>query len=104
MNQSFLLVIAHFVQESCIVTIDRTDCGACSEHCPTKAVHMVDWEGLRIPEVRPEICVGCGACEYACPTQPNQAIFVESNPVHLEAVPIQESEGPRDEVLDDFPF
>ena len=103
-KQAIQVGIAHFVQESCIVTIDRTDCGACSEHCPTKAVHMVDWEGLRIPEVRPEICVGCGACEYACPTQPNKAIFVESNTVHLEAVPIQESEGPRDEVLDDFPF
>ncbi|MEE4178675.1 MAG: 4Fe-4S dicluster domain-containing protein [Bacteroides sp.] len=103
-KQTIQMGVAHFLQESCIVTIDRTDCGACSEHCPTKAVHMVEWEGLRIPEVRPEICVGCGACEYACPTQPYKAIFVESNSTHLVAVPIEESEGPKEDVLDDFPF
>lgn len=103
-KQTIQVGIAHFLQESCIVTIDRTDCGACSEHCPTKAVHMVEWEGLRIPEVRPEICVGCGACEYACPTQPFKAIFVESNPAHLVAIPIEESEGPREDALEEFPF
>ena len=103
-KQKIQMGIARFVQESCIVTIDRTDCGACSEHCPTKAVHMVDWEGLRLPEVRPEICVGCGACEYACPTLPYKAIYVDSNPTHQVAIPIEESEGPKDEALDEFPF
>jgi ferredoxin len=103
-KQAIQVGIVRFMQESCIVTIDRTDCGACSEHCPTKAVHMVDWEGLRLPEVTPDLCVGCGACEYACPTEPFKAIYVESNITHLEARPIEESDGPQQRVLDDFPF
>ena len=32
---------AHFTKEDCIVETKKTDCGACSEHCPTKAVRMV---------------------------------------------------------------
>jgi len=103
-KQIIQIGVARFMQESCIVTIDRTDCGACSEHCPTKAVHMVEWEGLRLPEVIPDLCVGCGACEYACPTEPYKAIYVESNLVHLQATPIEESEGPQRQVLDEFPF
>ncbi|MFW5778353.1 MAG: 4Fe-4S binding protein, partial [Bacteroidota bacterium] len=89
----------------CIVTIDKTDCGACSEHCPTKAVHMVPYQnGLMIPEVRPELCIGCGACEFACPTTPYKAIYVESNIVHQKAVPIEDTEGPREHDEDEFPF
>lgn len=96
---------AIFVKKSCIVSVDHTDCGACSEHCPTKAVHMVPYQnGLMIPEVRPELCIGCGACEFACPTTPYKAIFVESNIVHQEAVPIEDTEGPREHDEDEFPF
>jgi ferredoxin len=41
-----------FTMENCIVYNDETDCGACSEHCPTQAVSMVDFvDGLRIPHV-----------------------------------------------------
>jgi ferredoxin len=96
--------IAKFMYESCIVTVDRTDCGACSEHCPTKAVHMIPYNGLWLPEVEPDLCVGCGACEYACPTEPYKAIFVESNRMHKEALPIAEDLGPRDHDADEFPF
>lgn len=89
---------AVFIKENCIVHTEKTACGACSEHCPTKACHMVPYEGkLLIPEVKDEICVGCGACEYACPTRPFRSIFVDGNPLHeaaskpeikeLEAVP-----------------
>jgi len=99
------LGVAEFVRNSCIVTIDKTDCGACSEHCPTKAVHMVPYQnGLMIPEVRPELCIGCGACEFACPTTPYKAIFVESKIVHQQAVPIEDTEGPREHDEDEFPF
>ncbi len=94
-----------FLTESCVVTVDRTDCGACSEHCPTKAVQMVPYEdGLFIPEIHPELCVGCGACEYACPTSPYKAIYVTGLPVHQEAIPIEDVEGPREQEEDDFPF
>ncbi|MDR0966218.1 MAG: 4Fe-4S dicluster domain-containing protein [Myxococcales bacterium] len=47
-----------------IVNTDGTYCGACSEHCPTQAVQMVPVrDGLTIPEVDADGCVGCGACE-----------------------------------------
>ncbi|HSV88966.1 MAG TPA: 4Fe-4S binding protein [Bacteroidales bacterium] len=103
-KQTIQIGVAIFMVESCIVTINRTECGACSEHCPTKAVNMVEWEGLWLPEVTPELCIGCGACEFACPTYPYKAIFVESNPVHKQAIPIEESEGPREDILEEFPF
>ncbi|MBB3186758.1 4Fe-4S binding protein [Microbacter margulisiae] len=68
-----------FTLEDCVVYKNHTDCGSCSEHCPTQAVKMVDYkDGLRIPEVTPEICIGCGGCEYACPARP-KAIVVHAN-------------------------
>lgn len=104
-KQKIQIGVARFMVESCIVMVDRTDCGACSEHCPTKAVDMVPFEdGLFIPQVTPELCVGCGACEYACPTEPYKAIYVESNLTHKEAVPPEQGEGPRQSDMDDFPF
>ncbi|MDR1680940.1 MAG: 4Fe-4S dicluster domain-containing protein [Prevotellaceae bacterium] len=77
---------AMFKAENCIVLIDETDCGACDEHCPTKAVHMVDFrDGLLIPEVDTSLCIGCGGCEYICPGRPDKAIVVQANPTHLTA-------------------
>jgi ferredoxin len=68
----------HFIKENCIVYYDETSCGACSEHCPTQAVHMVPYKGaLTIPETDTSICVGCGGCEYVCPAIPFKAIYVE---------------------------
>ena len=82
---------------------DETSCGACSEHCPTQAVHMVPYKGaLTIPEIRPEICVGCGGCEYVCPAIPFKAIYVEGLPtqnrIELEREKVDEV------VIDDFGF
>jgi ferredoxin len=77
---------ATFIKDDCVVVAKKKDCGACAEHCPTKAVTMVPYEGaLRIPQTNNEICIGCGACEHACPTLPNKAIYVESNIVHQVA-------------------
>ncbi|RLD82735.1 MAG: hypothetical protein DRJ15_00735 [Bacteroidetes bacterium] len=93
-----------FVKRNCIVHTEGTDCGACSEHCPTKAVNMRPYKGkLFLPVVNPDICVGCGACEYACPTDP-KSIYVEGNPTHLTAdKPIIEAlEQPDTD--EDFPF
>lgn len=71
---------AEYFRKRCVVVTDRTFCGACAEHCPTGAVHMVDWEeGLTIPKVEPELCIGCGACEYICPVRPDKAIIVSGN-------------------------
>lgn len=75
-----------FIKNNCVVYVNNTDCGACAEHCPTKAVHMIPFKDkLVIPEVTGELCVGCGACEHACPTFPFKAIYVESNAVHKKA-------------------
>lgn len=92
-----------FIIENCIVYYDETSCGACSEHCPTQAVHMVPYKGaLTIPEIRPEICVGCGGCEYVCPAIPFKAIYVEGiatqNRIELEREEVDEV------VIDDFGF
>jgi len=97
---------AIFVKENCIVETENTACGACSEHCPTKAVMMVDYKGnLKIPEVTNKYCVGCGACEYACPTKPYKAIYVDGNLVHqtAEKKPTEKLDQKID-YKEEFPF
>jgi ferredoxin-type protein NapF len=99
------LGVAVFIKENCVVYTDETDCGACSEHCPTKAVDMVPYkDGLTIPEVDDKICIGCGACEYACPTRPFRAIFVEGNQLHIMADEPQQEEIILEDTGEDFPF
>lgn len=93
-----------FIEENCIVYTDGTSCGACSEHCPTQAIAMVPYkDGLTIPHVNKEICVGCGGCEYVCPSRPFRAVYIEGNPVQKEAKPFKESEEHKVEI-DDFGF
>lgn len=98
---------ASFIKENCIVHTEKKECGACSEHCPTKAVKMVPYGTTRlvIPEVTPELCIGCGACEHACPTVPWRAIFVDGKPVHARARPPAPAPGRNtEEVPAEFPF
>jgi len=80
------LGIANFRKDKCVVFTDEKDCGACSEHCPTQAVHMIDYKnGLTIPEVTEDLCIGCGACESICPARPYQAIYVEGSTIQAKA-------------------
>lgn len=100
--------VAKFIKENCVVYTDKTNCGACSEHCPTKAVHMVPYlnaagRKLVIPEVDANICVGCGGCEHACPTKPFRAIYVDGNIEHKTARKPKEKKMEKD-TADDFPF
>lgn len=93
-----------FVEELCVVITDGTNCGACSEHCPTQAVAMVSYKGgLTLPSINPDICVGCGGCESICPVRPLRAIFIEGNAVHQQAEPIQIQEK-KEIQIDDFGF
>lgn len=94
----------HYIKENCVVVTDGTDCGACSEHCPTQAVSMKPYKGdLRIPEINQDLCVGCGGCEYICPTRPYRAIYVVGNTVHKQALIPEEKEQKKIEV-NDFGF
>ena len=96
---------ARFVKDDCIVVTKKTECGACSEHCPTKAVHMVKSEGLFLPELNEDLCIGCGSCEHPCPSTPDKAIYVESNPVHRTAKkPESTKPGIQPAPGADFPF
>lgn len=99
------------IKDICIVYSENSDCGACAEHCPTKAVHMVPYKGLLYaPEANNLICVGCGACEYACPTNPKKAIIVQTNKVHKRVEkgiclpPEEKKEELEIEEVEGFPF
>jgi ferredoxin len=102
--------VAKFIKENCVVYTDNTDCGACSEHCPTKAVDMVPYPNpankkLKIPEMKADYCIGCGGCEHACPTKPYKAIYVDGNPVHkLAKKPVVKKIEVNVDANEDFPF
>jgi ferredoxin len=95
-----------FIKDDCIVVSKKKDCGACSEHCPTKAVKMVPYEKkLMVPDIDNELCVGCGACEHACPVLPHKAIYVNANPIHQKAKkPQLKKAEPSFDSTKDFPF
>ena len=106
MDEKHMLQIGrvHFVHDICVVITDGNNCGACAEHCPTQAVTMVPYkDGLTIPHITPDICVGCGGCEFICPVRPHRAIFVEGNVEHRvrEAFDVEEKEEVK---VDDFGF
>jgi ferredoxin len=85
--------IAQFTIDRCVVFTDNTSCGACSEHCPVQAVKMEPYEdGLTIPHVYENLCVGCGGCESICPVRPIKAINVLANDVHKTAEKPKEEE------------
>lgn len=92
-----------YVRENCIVYTDETQCGACSEHCPTQAVFMVPYKGdLTIPNTNVNICVGCGGCEYVCPAKPHKAIYVEGLKKHQTLT--FKKEIKKEEKIEDFGF
>lgn len=96
--------VAQFRKSKCVVFKDEKDCGACSEHCPTQAVHMIPYKnGLTIPEVTEDICIGCGACESICPARPYQAIYVEGRSTQINAKKPSEAKK-FEKKVDDFGF
>lgn len=96
--------IARFRKPKCVVYTDEKDCGACAEHCPTQAVHMIPYKnGLTIPEVTADLCIGCGGCESICPVRPYQAIYVEGNAVQVKAKKPKDSQK-FEKKIEDFGF
>ena len=97
--------VADFHQSRCIVEVNGTDCAACSEHCPTKAITTKPFrDNLRLPSLDQSLCVGCGACEYACPVKPTKAILVTGRSVHAQAVKLVEKKATAPAATNDFPF
>ncbi len=94
-----------FTEDLCVVKKKGTDCSACSEHCPTKAVDPVPYRGnLRLPALKAELCIGCGACEFACPVVPEKAITVNGRRRHERAQkPVEKPLAPAP-AAKDFPF
>lgn len=96
---------AVYFPKRCIVFTDGTDCGACDEHCPTKAITMVPVAGadfLYHPKLNKEICIGCGGCEYICPQTP-KAIKIVSVP--RQGMAKKPSDDKQDEkIVEDFGF
>ncbi|GAB1474954.1 hypothetical protein MASR2M69_23950 [Bacteroidota bacterium] len=96
---------AKFFLEKCIVHTDRTDCGACDEHCPTKAITMVPYgdTSLFIPNLNADICIGCGGCEYICPAVPEKAMVVYA--LEIQGTAQKPTEDKQEKVkVDDFGF
>jgi len=97
---------AEFFQDRCIVKNKGTSCGACSEHCPTQAVHMVPWKnGITIPKIEPDLCIGCGGCEFICPVRPDKAIIVNGLAIHERAKKIELGQkNTIRKIEEEFPF
>jgi ferredoxin len=96
---------AHFNQDKCVVVTNGTDCAACSEHCPTKAVTTIPYgNNLRLPSLNDDLCIGCGACEYACPVKPDKAIKVTGLREHSIAKKFIEPKATLPKPAGDFPF
>ena len=97
--------VADFYQSRCVVELNGTDCAACSEHCPTKAVTTRPFrDNLRLPVLDQNLCIGCGACEYACPVKPVKAILVTGRQTHARAQKLVEKKATAPNPVGDFPF
>jgi ferredoxin len=98
--------MVHFFKCRCVVHVEGTSCGACAEHCPTQAVHMVPYHGdLTIPEIDPDLCIGCGACEFICPVRPHKAIVVDGLEIRESAKPVPKGgTNTIREKEEEFPF
>lgn len=104
-KQGTRIGLAQLDVEQCIVKAKGTDCAACSEHCPTKAVDTIPYgANLRLPQVNNDLCIGCGACEFACPAQPKKAIVVAGQRRHDRAERKVEGKAQDPRQLADFPF
>lgn len=78
---------AVWIKENCLAYSGEAACSGCARHCPVGAITMIpknadEPDGIKIPLVDVERCIGCGACENLCPVRPFSAIYVEGHEQH----------------------
>lgn len=78
---------AVWIKENCLAYSGEAACSGCARHCPVGAITMIpkspdNPDGIKIPSVDTERCIGCGACENLCPVRPFSAIYVEGHEQH----------------------
>ena len=55
-------------KERCLASAEGVNCTACFRHCPVNAIKRVEGSnGVKIPVVDADKCIGCGACARICP-------------------------------------
>lgn len=80
-KQRTQIALAEFHRERCIVQQHYTECGACTEHCPTKAL---DTREEQFPSCNPELCIACNACVETCPQKAISLVGDESQGMHAQ--------------------
>lgn len=68
------IALADFDRDYCIVQQKRTECGACTEHCPTKALYTKEEQ---FPSCDSSKCYACHACVETCPRKAIRLIETE---------------------------
>ena len=70
-------------KDRCIAAAEGVNCTACERHCPVKAIKRVKSDdGVLLPVVDAEACIGCGACEHVCPARPMPGMTVAAHERH----------------------
>lgn len=54
-------------RKTCIAWAEGAYCMVCDEHCPYKAIHGEEQNGVQCPVVDERLCRGCGLCQTVCP-------------------------------------
>lgn len=98
---------AEIIKDICIPFDKKRECLACAEHCPSGAIQTEKKDGILIPVLDTDYCIGCGACQKICPVEPKRAVIVKPEKVHTVAFnPRKLSAEPIviDSKDEDFPF
>jgi len=75
-------------KDRCLAATEGVNCTACFRHCPVKAIVRIEGpNGVKIPVVDADKCIGCGACEHVCPARPMPALTVKAHERHREIWP-----------------
>ncbi len=85
---------AELNEDTCIPYVDKKECGACAEHCPTGAITSQEKDQILVPIFDERYCIGCGNCQCVCPVEPIRAIIVKPEERHKIAYTLPEGKKP----------